>query len=91
MKSGGQSAHNLVQWKLEDSMNEREWKQIDSQNCQHLNGTYLTKTFQCASSGARQFYRYIRLTQTGDNASNAHYLLLCNIEFYGTLRRSQTH
>jgi hypothetical protein len=90
LKSDGQGAHHLVQWKLEGSMDEREWKQIDNQNCQDLNGNYLTKTFRCASSDAGQFYRYIRLTQTGINSSNRNYLLLCNIEFYGMFHCPRT-
>jgi hypothetical protein len=93
LKSGsdGGGSHHLLRWKVEGSKNGRDWKQIDNQNCQFLNGNYVTKIFRCKSSNVGQFYRFIRLTQTGTNSGGNHHLMLCNIEFYGTVHFSQSH
>jgi hypothetical protein len=91
LKSVGHGSIHLLQWKVEGSKNGQDWKQINNQNCQYLNGKYVTKTFRCESSNVGRFYRFIRLTQTGANSGNSHYLILCNIKFYGALRSSQSH
>jgi hypothetical protein len=48
-----------------------------------LNGHYITKVLSCKTKGSyAEFYRYIRLQQTGKNACGRDYLTLVNIEFF---------
>jgi hypothetical protein len=51
----------------------------------------VTKVFGCESSSVSQFYRYIRLTQTGKSSCECNYLMLGNIEFFGTMVNSSNH
>jgi hypothetical protein len=76
----------LFEWPLAGSMDSNEWIILDHQKTQILNGKYITKIFQCNdSSFSSQFYRYIRLSQTGKNSSGFDHLLLSNIEFFGQM------
>jgi hypothetical protein len=88
LKSDGNSGaqHHLLQWKLEGSMDANDWEMIDSRKTDELSGPFVTKTFKCSSQSVPNFYRYVRLTQTGRNASGTDCLVLCNIEFFGSLR-----
>jgi hypothetical protein len=84
-----------VQWTLAGSRDGTAWESIDSRNTQELVQASDTKTFDCSDqSNDPRFYRYIRLTQTGKNSSGDHYLLLTNVEFFGSLidrTKSPTH
>jgi hypothetical protein len=86
LKSDGHSANHLLQWEVTGSIDKITWVVIDTQNTQELNGNWITKIFSCPDnpSGPR-FYRYIRLTQTGKESSGNYYLLLGNIEFFGSM------
>jgi hypothetical protein len=73
-------------------MDGNTWSVLDSQNTRKLDGPSITKIFEChGDSVASDFYRYIRLTQTGKNSSENDYLPLANIEFFGSIKQvSQT-
>jgi hypothetical protein len=91
LKSGG--ALSLLQWELEGSNDGRAWTSLDARNTQELNGALIVKIFRCSSKNRSKEFRYIRLRQTGKNGSNAarvpsNELALCNIEFFGWLRRT---
>jgi hypothetical protein len=89
LKSDGQNCHHLLQWQLSGSNNGNEWTIVDERNTQELNGNYVTKMYHCsATSSVSQYYRYIRLTQTGKNSSGSDYLMLANIEFFGSMVNS---
>jgi hypothetical protein len=65
-------------------INAATWTTIDSRtNDNTLNGLSVYSTF--TANGSTAFYRYIRLRQTGLDSSNTNYLVLGEVEFYGTL------
>jgi hypothetical protein len=65
---------------------------IDTRNTQDLNGKSITKIFECQSNfSVSNFYRYVRLTQTGKTSHGDDCLALTNIEFFGSIANtSQT-
>jgi hypothetical protein len=85
LKSDGNNANHLLQWKIEGSNNGNKWECIDFRNTQDLNGKFVTKTFKC-SSPSSHFHRFIRIMQTRKNAYGNDHFMLCNIEFFGLLR-----
>jgi hypothetical protein len=89
LKSHHGSSNFLIQWTLSGSTDGNSWTVLDRRNTQDLNGRSITKIFECNERfSVGEFYRYIRLTQTGKTASNQDYLLLTNIEFFGTMKNS---
>jgi hypothetical protein len=80
------SSNFLVQWTLAGPRDGTVWELIDSRNTQELVKALDSKMFDCSSqSNERRFYRYIRLTQTGKTSSGQDYLILTNVEFFGSL------
>jgi hypothetical protein len=91
LKSDGHTygSYHLLEWTISGSNDGKDWTILDEQNTQDLNGNYVTKMFCCGdSSSVSQFYRYIRLTQTGKNSSGHDHLMLANIEFFGSMVNS---
>jgi hypothetical protein len=80
------SSWHLLQWKIEGSANGTDWEKIDARITRDLNGSFVTKVFTCSQVGDPRFYRYIRITQTGKNSGGTDHFMLCNVEFFGTLR-----
>lgn len=73
----------MKSWKIEVSNDGQNWKKIDERiNCQEINGSYLTGTFNVQPN---DFSRYVRLTQTDNNWSN-NYAWFYYMEFYGYLQ-----
>jgi hypothetical protein len=86
LKSDGHFCGHLLEWILSGSNDGNSWTIVDSRKTEELNGKYLTKLFECdTKSSVVQFYRYIRLTQTGKNSSGRDFLQLGNIEFFGSI------
>jgi hypothetical protein len=89
LKSDGGGGYHLLEWLVAGSMDSNELKILDHQKTQVLNGNSITKIFHCNdNSSDSQFYRYIRLTQTGKDSSGYDYLRLSNIEFFGSMKTS---
>jgi hypothetical protein len=89
LKSDGDSGYHLVEWQLSGSIDGNKWTIVDDEKTQDLNGKSITKIFHCnVNSSDCQFYRYIRLTQTGKNSSGYDHLELSNIEFFGWMMTS---
>jgi hypothetical protein len=78
---------HLREWVIEGSNDNSTWTVLDKQNTEDLNGPSLVKTFGCSSESS-QFFRFVRLRQTGRNCCGNDHLLLTNIELFGSL---QTH
>ena len=87
-KSAGPGGIHLKQWKIEGSNDCSNWTQLDADDTDALNGSWRTKHFEC-SQRTNEFFRYIRLTQTGKNWRNDDYLLLSEIEFFGRFLSSK--
>lgn len=83
-----QSARNnahLKNWKIQGSHDGINFVTIDKQiNCEALNGPEKISTFTISEKKNYQPYRFIRLI-AGKNWRNDYYILLSNIEFYGTI------
>ena len=83
--AGYQNWHNLKNWKIEVSNDGNEWTTIDEhKNDSTLNGDRVIGTFKIQQE--TQFYRFIRLHQTGQNWANNNYMVFYCIEFYGKLK-----
>jgi hypothetical protein len=90
LKSGGNGNCYFIQWEIEGSNDCSTWKSLDGRNAKDLCGNYLVKTYGCSRVNRREFFRFIRIRQTGKNSSNYHHLTLCNIEFFGKVKNLQT-
>jgi hypothetical protein len=78
-----------VEWTVSGSKDGNSWTIVDSQKTQALNGRFLTKLFECGDkSSDSPFYRYLRLAQTGKDSYGYDYLMLSNIEFFGSIVKS---
>jgi hypothetical protein len=87
LKSDNQSAHHLLKWSLDGSNDGMSWTPLDRRETNDLNGNRLMKSYECRSvESSSPFFRFIRLIQTGKNSSAADYLMLTNVEFFGTMR-----
>jgi hypothetical protein len=52
-----------------------------------LKGNYIVKSYSCSpSESSPSFFRYLRLIQTGKNPDNYDYLMIGNLELFGSVR-----
>jgi hypothetical protein len=80
LKSAGHGDCHLLQWSLGGSNDGQSWVPLDRRNTCDLDGNYVVKSYGCELA---DFFRFIRLTQTGPNSRKDHYPMLCNLEFFG--------
>lgn len=81
---GAPNSGHLKTWAIEGSNNGKDWTVIDKRkDNENLNGRNKYRTLRC--HGAKQFFRYIRLRQTGKNHCGNDFLFLSSIEFFGCL------
>jgi hypothetical protein len=82
------------EWVVEGSNDGSGWELLDSRNTEDLNGLSIVKTFNCSTAKSSDFFRFIRLRQTGVNcgagstygsSSWRHYFTFTAAEFFGTL------
>jgi hypothetical protein len=89
LKSDGYISNHLLKWELSGSTDCNRWVVLDQRQTNDLNERYTTKIFSCSAAGSgADFYRYIRLQQTGKNSAGYDYLMLANIEFFGLMMKS---
>ena len=74
-----------VQWEIEGSNDESSWVSLDSRNTWEQCGKGVVKNYSC-NKGNHDFYRFIRMRQTGKNSSGEHYLVFSQIELFGKLQ-----
>jgi hypothetical protein len=84
LKSHGSTGHWFLMWAIEGSNDGSNWTVLDERNTQHLNDMNIVKTYEC-SKNCSEFFRFIRMRQTGRNSSNTDFLILTNIEFFGRM------
>lgn len=86
-------AFQLRFWVIEGSNDEKQWTLIDfRENDQSLKGAAITSLFS-ANKDNKEFYRYIRLRQTGptwSQGSDKKTVGLKMIEFYGSLQEPES-
>jgi small GTP-binding protein len=85
--NSGMTDNWLKSWVLQLSNDCQKWIPIHTTSDCNLGGRNVTRHFGCSTS-VKEYYRYIRLRQTGPNANNSHQLGLGNIEFFGKLQSS---
>ena len=73
----------LRSWELAVSNDADTWTIIDVRDTEELMKPNSVMTYQCNKDD--QYYRYVRLTQTGPNAAGNNYLVLCQFEIFGAL------
>lgn len=80
---------HLRNWVIEVSNNGDEWIEIDSRrDDSNLNGDLIDHEFRIQKQ-TDQFYRFIRIRQTGNSWSktnNKRWLIIRNFELYGKLK-----
>jgi hypothetical protein len=87
--NGSQGSHHPREWVVEGSKDGSTWDNLGSQNTEELNGPSIVKTFNCSSAKSSEFFRFVRLRQTGRNCLSSreyHYFVLQAVEFFGTLQ-----
>ena len=79
--------NRMKTWCIEGSNNGYDWKILDSRvNEESVANVSSSNTFKInEQSETNDFYRFIRISQTDVNNSNAYYLVFSAIEFFGTI------
>jgi hypothetical protein len=71
-------------WAFEGSTNGEDWTELDRRkNDSHLREDFAVHSFEVKSPLE---CRFVRLTQTGKNHNDSHYLAFCSLEIFGSLR-----
>jgi hypothetical protein len=74
-----------LQWAIEGSNDAKEWTRIDERDTKELQGGVM-KSFKCEGKGSSKYFRMIRFMQLGQSSRNDDYLVLCMLEFFGSLK-----
>lgn len=81
----GANCCHMKNWVCEVSEDGNEWIEGDKQeNSSDLNGSFLVGIFSIKTEAPLK-YRFIRIRQTGLNWFNDNRMIMCGIEFFGTL------
>lgn len=72
-----------VKWELAGSNDETLWVEVSKQDTKVLTDKQV-HSFTCDSNG--KSFRFVRLFQTGNDNSGGNFLLLSEVEFFGTVR-----
>jgi hypothetical protein len=83
--NSGPTTSWLQRWAMEVWDRKRSWVRIDERSTTELRAPCVTRHFACRSA-SDEFYRYVRIRQTGPNHNNNHFLAVGNLEFFGRLR-----
>lgn len=83
----GKGDWHPMNWVIEGSNDNKEWKTLDSrQNISVLNGCNVTHTLQIQEKlGNNEYYRYLKIRQTGVNAAGSFYFGFSALEYFGTM------
>lgn len=80
---------NLQNWVLEGSNDGESWKDLDTQNGnKSLAGYNISNTFEVPNGQNNQFYRYLRIRQTGVNTANDYRLIIASLEYFGLIKEA---
>lgn len=80
--------NHLKNWVVEGSNDDSNWTPLDTRNGDiSLNNYMAINTFKIDDSNHQnEFYRFLRLRQTGQNNSNKNYMGLCALEYFGKIK-----
>jgi hypothetical protein len=77
-----------IRWKLEGSNDHGiTWKSIDDRDTDDIAIPGSFKTFDCRNTNRREFFRWIRITQTGLNVLGDYCFNLGKVEFFGWMQK----
>lgn len=89
IKSYPSGSFNLQNWVLEGSNDGKSWKDLDTQNGnKSLEGSNKANTFEVPNSQNNQFYRYLRIRQTGVSTANDYRLIIASLEYFGLIQEA---
>jgi hypothetical protein len=83
-RAAGGLNHYIVTWKLEASNDLTTWDVLHTGTSTPTG--YSTGTMASFGLSSSTYYRYFRITQTGNNSDGAFYLCIGEIEFYGVFK-----
>lgn len=86
--NGGKGCHHPKNWCIEGSNDTNSWTTIDTRSdITSLDDKNAISTFSIeTSSRTNQFYRYIRIRQTGVNTYGYYHLTLSALEYFGFIK-----
>jgi hypothetical protein len=87
--NSGSYNYSLRTWEMEVSNDGSTWVTIDRRSTKELRGTNVTRYFAC-NEETTEFYRYVRIRQTGVNQAGTHNLEIGHIEFFGQVRGGES-
>ena len=89
-KPYGKDDHHPMHWVIEGSNDRSEWKTLDTRSGETcLRGRCLVHTFEIQEQlSDNDYFRYLRIRQTGKNANNSNDLGFTSLEYFGTITSS---
>ena len=83
--NGGENHDHLRNWVVEVSNDNEKWEIVDRhENDSTLRGRNIIATFKAKETS--NFYRFVRIRQTGKSWNDSYYFIFYFIEFYGKLK-----
>lgn len=84
LKSDGEGVGHLVSWVVEGSESGERgtWELLDKRETDDLDDDYMVATYECNQRN-HNFYRFIRVRQTGKNSYGSDYFKLTQLELFG--------
>lgn len=80
--------HHLKNWCIEGSNDNKDWKILDARNDEtSLDDRSASNTFKIQSSlGENEYYRYLRIRETGANTYGQYNLIFSALEYFGNVK-----
>jgi hypothetical protein len=85
LESKSDCYHYFIEWQIEGSKDGNTWKILDYRNTKELCGNGIAATYKCCKVDPNEFFRFIRMKQTGRNSDDDYSLSLGGIEFFGVV------
>ena len=84
---GGRGSYHPQTWVIEGSNDKNDWKILDSRNEDNsLNSRSVSHNFKIQNKlGKNDYYRYLRIKQTGVTVRNDNYFGFSSLEYFGSI------
>ena len=88
LKSYPSGNYNIINWNIEGSNNGEKWEILDSQrDSSALTSSNAEVTFEMKNKPHNdEYYRYLRIHQTGQNNCNDYRMIISSIEYFGSIK-----
>ena len=79
---------NIINWNIEGSNDGEKWEILDSQrDSSALTSSNAEVTFEMKNKPHNdEYYRYLRIHQTGQNNNNDYRMIISSIEYFGSIK-----